>query len=120
MPRPQDFGALPGASLNRAKYSDPDHVLHYDCAKPTIATGWGIYTFAVSDVLAQTYEVRQPQPRRLSFFVQHVPLPECKAHSEIHCHDATSHEAVRPSAAVRNLFRIFVTQNCSVIRVPSA
>jgi hypothetical protein len=118
--RAQNFSGLPGTSVNRGKYSDPDHVLHPDCADGKCFTLWGVCSFQVEDVAAQIYEL-EDDGRKFRFVLQHVPLPTCKAHSEIGCIDFHSGKQLdRLPKKIKNRFRIFLAQRVRVIIEPAA
>ncbi|MGZ7133881.1 MAG: hypothetical protein ACXVH4_04045 [Halobacteriota archaeon] len=108
--RSQDFRPLPGVSVNREKYSSgPEDAVHPDCCSGAVLPGWGVYYFRVSDVTAKSFAV-QGDPNRYEFYVKHVPLETCKAHSEIHCRDAESGRDANPNRIIRNLFRIHLSR----------
>jgi hypothetical protein len=111
--RPQDFGQFP-YSANRQALSDIDHVLHPNCCDGFDATGWGVYGFRVADVTAEIFTVDSDE-RTFAFFLKHVPLPKCYAHSEVHCKDAASGRESMPPKSVRNKLKIYLTQRISFL-----
>lgn len=117
--RAQDFGALPGTSGNRSKYSIPEHAIHACCAEGKDRSTWGVYSLLVSDITAKTYDVAN-EDRHFQFYMKHKPLPDCKAHSEIHCRDVQSGaDVAKAPSSVRSRFRIFLAQRYQVLLQPT-
>jgi hypothetical protein len=116
--RPQDFGPLPGVSVNRQKYSNcPEDVLHPDCANRRLDNTWGILSFTVGSVENGGPFKHEGSDTQYEFYLRHDPGPLCKPHSEIWCRDARSKEDVaNPSRTVRNLFRLQLSRLINVVR----
>lgn len=77
---------FPDFSVNRGKYSKPSDVL-----RPQ-DVGWGVAQFQVGDVPQAIYDSEaRSTPIVYTFRVEHVPLPENYAHSEVRTYADGSH-----------------------------
>jgi hypothetical protein len=111
--RPQSIHPVNGTSVNRAKYSNPEDALHPNCCDDKEYVGLGIYSFSAGSVEDESFSIPNDK-REFRFEMRHVPLPKCKAHSQIHCIEKVAGE-VEPPQLVRQLFRIHLWRNHAIV-----
>jgi len=101
------FLPFPSFSVNREKYSHPQEVLREH-------PRYGIAAFAVGDI-PERLDADPGQIYR--FGVEHVPLPDNYAHSEVHSfRDGAKAE---PPRIVRKKFRDLLRRQTVVLKEPS-
>ncbi len=102
------FLPFPSFSVNREKYSRPDDILREH-------PQFGIAAFAVGDI-PQKLDAEPGQV--FEFGVEHVPLPDNYAHSEVHSYLAGT--KAKPPRIVRKRFRDLLRRRTVVLKEPVA
>lgn len=102
------FLPFPSFSVNREKYSQPEDVIR---DHPT----FGIAAFAVGDIPP---ELEGEPGQAFRFGVEHAPLPDNYAHSEVHSYQNGA--KAKPSRIVRKRFRDLLRQRATIMRRPAA
>jgi len=90
-------------SVNRSQFSQPEDVIHINCACGKDVSGYLVYSINVVS-LPTNLEFGSKVFR---FFPVHIPLALCGAHSVISCcYEADSYQKYeKPPRPVRNAFR---------------
>lgn len=102
------FLPFPSFSVNREKYSRPEDVI---CDHPA----FGIAAFAVGDIPP---ELENESSQTFQFGVEHAPLPDNYAHSEVHSY--LDGRKAKPSRIVRKRFRDLLRQRTVILKRPAA
>ena len=103
---------FPAFSVNRSKYSQPEHVL-----QPYWPT-WGIAAFFVADVPGP---LNHPEEAiEYSFHVEHVPEPDNDAHSEVRMTTNPSEAGQEPPKTVKAEFRERLRRHLRLLRAPGS
>jgi hypothetical protein len=102
------FLPFPSFSVNREKYSHPEDVLREH-------PHFGIAAFAVGDI-PKTLQADSGQV--YEFGVEHLPLPDNYAHSEVHSFLAGA--KALPPRIVRKRFRDLLRQRTVVLKEPTS
>ena len=102
---------FPRQSFNRAKYSQPEDVLHPDCCDGKILnSGWGVLECSSGDLPTP---IAGPDGRTFRFEVVHAPRECCYAHTELCC--KAGGEFVEPSPKVKEIFRVRLAQRMTIL-----
>lgn len=88
-------------SVVRSKYSEPEDVLHSDCANGKDVSDHLVFFLTVADL---PRGVESGDRDLFDFYPLHVPLNDCYAHSVIACKKQTNPEGDydKPTTGVRN------------------
>ena len=91
-------------SVNRGKFSEPDDVLHHDCAQRD-TTDWKVFYVRVDSLPERL--VSGDGKRSFDFYPKHIPLEQCGAHSVVaSCITGDVNKAyVKPSDKVARAFK---------------
>lgn len=92
-------------SVNRSKFSQPQDVIHSDCAGQKDVSDWLIYFISVDSIPTN---IESGDKRIFTFFPIHVPLETCGSHSVITSAlaDDEKRNFMKPSKAVVNDLRV--------------
>lgn len=108
LPSAFSFPQTSGISFNRSGYSKPEHVLHADCCNGKDLSLFGVLEVPISSI-PKVLESKDGDRRRFVFFLRHLPLETCFAHSEIWwCEEGGSRDFLGPSPPprIRERFRV--------------
>ena len=78
--------------------------------------GLGILEFTVAIVMSGNPYTVPGDRRSFEFYMEHVPLEECKPHSEVRCRETLSGNEVKPPKIIREAFRIRLSQRISILK----
>lgn len=99
-------------SVNRQKYSEPEDVLVPDWPD------WGIAAFRVADI---PLSLESASGSRFDFRVEHVPLEENYAHSEIRTYKNGLYvENPDPPQTIKKKFRQMLSDRSTILHRPQA
>ena len=102
--------------MNRGKFSVPGDVLEPDCCDGTQLTDWQVVALLVGDM---PQRLISGDNREFHFFLRHMPVPRCYAHSEMWCNqggpDVEAYD--EPPKKVRDEFRMTLARKCARCRL---
>jgi hypothetical protein len=101
---------FPDWSVNRSRFSEPGDALLPDWA------GWGVAAFAVKDVPPSVASEGGPD---VEFKVEHVPLEENYAHSEVRAYKLGKHSRdLGVPKTVKSRFRQILSEKSRIVIEP--
>ena len=105
---------FPRQSVNRGKFSVPGDVLEPDCCDGIQLTGWQVVALLVGDM---PQRLISGDNREFHFFLRHMPVPRCYAHSEMWCNQGGPDVEVydEPPKKVRDEFRMTLARKCAIV-----
>ena len=100
-------------SLNRQKYSQPQDVIFSEAGS---FDGWGVLEFRVDQVSLQMTHA----DAQFFFFPKHAPEENNYSHTETRCSRTAEHiPEIEPSSAVKKKYRVMLSQQGPIVRVPA-
>jgi hypothetical protein len=109
-----------GQSFNRSRFSEPQDVLHSDCARSTSLSEWGVWQCTVGDIPSPVVGQDTPSSSILFIPLIHTPEETCYAHSELWCRrvGSSSSDYEEPPKKVKEALKIKLSLALKVI-IPS-
>jgi len=109
-------------SFCRERFAKPEDTIHPNCANSQDVSMFGVFGLSVLSIML---ELPDKQGSLYIFQPAHKPLPDCYAHSQVHCtkqqsrlSDSEPADHIQPPKEVRKAFRGKLATQLSVLINP--